>query len=357
MSGIRIKELSKSFGNFQALRNLTLDLEDGQLLALLGPSGCGKSTTLQMLAGFEMPTSGEIWTGDRLLSSPTSVIPPEKRGASLVFQNYAVWPHMTVADNVAFGLKVKRLSRNDVREGTMAALNAVRLGPLADRYPSEMSGGQQQRIALARALAVQPEILLLDEPLSNLDAALRDEMRFEIRRVHDEMGITTVYVTHDQSEALVTADRIAVMKDGELQQFDSPTEVFERPKNEFVAGFIGKNNIVPGVSAGKSAIRIGDRVIRGQDTNDVSEGGGAILAIRPTKTRLHDGNSLPAGLENGLPATVIRSAYLGETRDILAELTTGTTMRVMVPPEQQPAPGDQVMLELPADQCRIMAKG
>ncbi|VDC28027.1 ABC transporter ATP-binding protein [Pseudogemmobacter humi] len=357
MSDIRIKGLNKTFGTYQALRNLNLDLADGHLLALLGPSGCGKSTTLQMLAGFEAPSSGEIWAGDRLISSPTSVVPPEKRGISLVFQNYAVWPHMTVAENIAFGLKIRRLSRSEVAEGTRAALDAVRLGQLADRYPSELSGGQQQRVALARALAVRPGILLLDEPLSNLDAALRDEMRFEIRRVHDELGITTVYVTHDQSEALVTADRIAVMKLGELQQLGAPEEVFDRPANEFVASFIGNNNTVPGISAGKGALRFGGETVTALDRSGAGEGGGAVLIIRPGKIRLYEEGTAPAGLANALPATVLRSAYLGESRDILAELATGATMRVLVPPEQRPAPGDRVVLELPAAHCQILPGG
>ncbi|MBE2278118.1 MAG: ABC transporter ATP-binding protein [Rhodobacteraceae bacterium] len=357
MSDIRIKGLSKSFGNYQALRDLNLDLASGHLLALLGPSGCGKSTTLQMLAGFEIPTSGEIWAGERLISSAASIVPPEKRGISLVFQNYAVWPHMTVAENIAFGLKIRRLSRSEVDAGTRAALDAVRLGQLADRYPSELSGGQQQRVALARALAVQPGILLLDEPLSNLDAALRDEMRFEIRRVHDELGITTVYVTHDQSEALVTADRIAVMKLGALQQFAAPEEVFERPANEFVASFIGTNNTVPGASAGRGALRIGERVVTGLDRSGAAEGGEAVLIIRPGKVRLHEGETAPADLANSLPARVVRSAYLGESRDILVELATGATMRVLVPPEQRPAPGNRVVLELPAENCQILPRG
>ncbi|MFC4624031.1 ABC transporter ATP-binding protein [Daeguia caeni] len=353
MSDIRIKNLNKSFGNYHAVRNLNIELQDGHLLALLGPSGCGKSTTLQLLAGFETVTSGEIWTGDTLLSHADGVIPPEKRGISLVFQNYAVWPHMTVAENIAFGLKLRKLSRADVETGTRRALDTVRLGHLADRYPSELSGGQQQRVALARALAVQPKILLLDEPLSNLDAALREEMRFEIRRVHDELGITTVYVTHDQSEALVTADRIAVMKMGELQQFASPEEVFDTPANIFVASFIGNNNTIPAVSAGHGAVRIGSSLIKGTDRSQRVAGQDVALIIRPGLVRLVDNKS---AFDNCLTGKVLRSSYLGESRDILVELETGETMRAFIQPQFRPVVGDIVTLELPEQNCQILAR-
>ena len=242
MSDLRIVDLRMDYGPVRVFDRVSLVVPDGTLLALLGPSGCGKSTMLQLIAGFQRPTAGEIWVGDQCLSSPDATVPTERRGISMVFQNYAVWPHMTVAENIAFGLKIQRLAPSDLNQRLSRALQMVRLEALRDRYPAELSGGQQQRVALARALAVEPKILALDEPLSNLDAHLREEMRFEIRRVHELLGITTVYVTHDQSEALVTADRVAVMHAGQLMQEGTPEDLFERPTNSFVAGFIGNNS-------------------------------------------------------------------------------------------------------------------
>src|SRR4030088_2323105 len=217
MSGIKITQLRKVYGESVALHDIALEAKNGEVMALLGPSGCGKTTTLQLLAGFLKPDSGEIRVGDRLLSSARSVVPPERRNMSLIFQSYAVWPHKTVAQNVAYGLEVRKTPKDEIAKRVQGVLDRVKLGHLAHRYPAELSGGQQQRVALARALVVEPQVLLLDEPLSNLDANLREEMRFEIRRLHDETGITMVYVTHDQAEAMVTADRIAVMNLGRVE--------------------------------------------------------------------------------------------------------------------------------------------
>ena len=355
MSGIRINNLRKSFGSYTALDGISLQVPNGTLLALLGPSGCGKSTTLQLLAGFETPSEGEIWADDVLLSSARGVIPPEKRGISLVFQNYAVWPHKTVADNVAFGLAIRRMPKAEIAERLDRTLRTVRLDALRDRYPSELSGGQQQRVALARALAVEPRILLLDEPLSNLDAHLREEMRFEIRQVHDLLGITTVYVTHDQSEALVTADRIAVMKSGHLQQLASPEDLFERPSNAFVATFIGANNALAGTSEGKGAIRVGEQVLIAPDRSEAARGGAVSLCVRPSQVRLTDArqNTAVEGC-NVLSGTVLRSAYLGEYRDVLVDIGGERTLRAFIPPAQHYGPGDAVTALLPIGSCQIL---
>ena len=216
-----------------------------QLVCLLGPSGCGKTTTLRLIAGFIEPTGGEIAVGDRVVSSPQRTLPPERRNMSMIFQSYALWPHMTVAENVAYGLKLRKLDKATIDAQARRHPRRRRSSsPLAERYPGELSGGQQQRVALARALVVEPETLLLDEPLSNLDANLREEMRFEIRRLHDEFRYTTVYVTHDQAEAMTTADLIAVMNDGRIEQAGTPEEIYERPRSEFVARFIGGSNIL-----------------------------------------------------------------------------------------------------------------
>src|ERR1700682_2425401 len=215
---ISIKQLRKTYEGSVAVESIDLEIKEGEVMALVGPSGCGKTTTLQLLAGFLKPDAGTITVGDREVSSARHVVPPERRRMSLIFQSYAVWPHMTVFDNVAYGLRVMKLSRSEIEDRTREVLRSVRMTDLAARYPSDVSGGQQQRVALARAVVVKPETLLLDEPLSNLDANLREEMRFEVRRLHDEYRYTTVYVTHDQSEAMTTADLIAVMNSGKIDQ-------------------------------------------------------------------------------------------------------------------------------------------
>lgn len=349
MSDIDIRLLSKSYGAYQALRSIDLHIPDGALLALLGPSGCGKSTTLQLLAGFDTPSSGEIRAGGELLSSPQRVIPPERRGISLVFQNYAVWPHKTVAENVAFGLQLRKLPRPELEARLARALDTVRLGALRDRYPFELSGGQQQRVALARALAVEPRILLLDEPLSNLDAHLREEMRFEIRRVHDELGITTVYVTHDQGEALVTADKVAVMKGGVVQQLGTPEEIFERPANAFVASFIGSNNEIAGTLGEPGIFMLGTERIAATERTPGRAGQPAVLCVRPSRVELCDSTSTG----NVLDGVVKRSAYLGEYRDVLIEIGGVVTLRAFVAPHWRPQPGERVRVRLPAEHCQI----
>ena len=242
--GVVLASLTKRFGAAVAVNAVDLRIEPGEFVSLLGPSGCGKTTTLRLIAGFLSPDAGEIRVGERVLSRPGAVVPPEQRNMSMIFQSYAVWPHMTVSANVAYGLRMRRVAREPIRRRVLEALQRVRLEALADRYPSELSGGQQQRVALARALVVEPETLLLDEPLSNLDATLREEMRFEIRRLHDEFRITTVYVTHDQAEAMVTSDRIAVMNGGRIEQIGTSEDIYERPRSSFVARFIGASNIL-----------------------------------------------------------------------------------------------------------------
>ena len=247
VSSVVLRGLTKRYGNHTALDNVSLEIAHGQLVCLLGPSGCGKTTALRLLAGFTDPTAGEIVLGDRIVSSPARTLPPEQRNVSMVFQSYALWPHMTVADNVGYGLTLRKLDRTTIAARVASILATTQLAPLADRYPAELSGGQQQRVSLARALIVEPDTLLLDEPLSNLDANLREEMRFEVRRLHDTYRYTTIYVTHDQGEAMTTADLIAVMNAGRVEQLGSPQEVYEEPRSEFVARFfLGGSNIIRG---------------------------------------------------------------------------------------------------------------
>ena len=218
MASVELRSLTKRYGNVAVVDDVSLTIEHGHLVCLLGPSGCGKTTTLRLIAGFIEPSEGEIRVGDRLVSSPANTLPPERRNMSMIFQSYALWPHMTVAENIVYGLKLRKIDRDTIGKKLDAILATTKLAPLAQRYPGELSGGQQQRVALARALIVEPETLLLDEPLSNLDANLREEMRFEVRRLHDAYRYTTVYVTHDQSEAMTTADLIAVMNGGKVEQ-------------------------------------------------------------------------------------------------------------------------------------------
>src|SRR5438477_1821809 len=254
VASVELRGLTKRYGEVAVVDDVSLTVEHGRLVCLLGPSGCGKTTTLRLIAGFVEPSAGEIRVGDRLVSSPGKTVPPERRNMSMIFQSYALWPHMTVAENIAYGLKLRKVDRDTLDRKLNAILATTHLAELADRYPGELSGGQQQRVALARALIVEPETLLLDEPLSNLDANLREEMRFEVRRLHDQYRYTTVYVTHDQSEAMTTADVIAVMNAGKIEQAGSPEDIYDRPRSEFVARFIGSSNVVKGKAIDASQI-------------------------------------------------------------------------------------------------------
>jgi iron(III) transport system ATP-binding protein len=335
---IEISGLRKRYGDAVALDGIDLTVADGEVIALLGPSGCGKTTTLQLLAGFLEPDEGEIRVAGKLLSRHGSVVQPERRNMSLIFQSYAVWPHKTVRQNVEFGLRVRRVGSTEMKKRVDAILETVRLQELADRYPSELSGGQQQRVALARALVVEPEILLLDEPLSNLDANLREEMRFEIRRLHDTTGITMVYVTHDQGEAMVTADRVAVMNHGRIEQVAPPDEV---PTTRFVASFIGRTNVL---AYDPARLRVA------QAPRDGAE---HVVCIRPHEVRLDEPTGIPS---NRLSGTVVRQAYLGETRDYLIELDGGERLRVLAPPSTRRQVGEKIDVYLPIEYCRAVAK-
>jgi iron(III) transport system ATP-binding protein len=353
-SGIEVRGLRKVYGGVVAVDSIDLDVQAGEVIALLGPSGCGKTTTLQLLAGFLRPDEGEIVVRGRLLSSRAGVVPPERRNMSLIFQSYAVWPHKTVFENVAFGLQVRRLPRPQIAERVRSVLGTVRLEQLADRYPAELSGGQQQRVALARALVVEPEILLLDEPLSNLDANLREEMRFEIRRLHDQTGITMVYVTHDQAEAMVTADRIAVMNGGRIEQVAGPYQVYERPATEFVAAFIGRTNTLDGTVVGPGLVEAsGGRRLRGAEEAGFSPGTPVTICVRPHRVLL--GRPADGGC-NELRGRVTRSVYLGETRDYLVELDGGGRWRVSAPPQPDIGTGAPVTLYVPIEHCRLVAR-
>ena len=323
---ITIKQLRKTYEGSVAVDCIDLEVKDGEVMALLGPSGCGKTTTLQLVAGFLKPDAGEIRVGDRLLSSARSVVPPERRNMSLIFQSYAIWPHKTVAQNVAYGLQVRKLPRAEIDVRVRQMLDRVKLGALSLRYPAELSGGQQQRVALARALVVEPQVLLLDEPLSNLDANLREEMRFEIRRLHDETGITMIYVTHDQAEAMVISDRIAVINQGRVEQVGQPHEIYEMPRTRFVASFIGRTNVI--------------------------QLNGKAISIRPHQVLL----AKPAEPSRCIPGRIAREAYLGETRDYVVETADGAQLRVTTNPQEVHQVGENVELHMPLSACRELAE-
>ena len=352
MASVELRGLTKRYGELAVVDDVSLTIAHGRLVCLLGPSGCGKTTTLRLIAGFVEPSAGEIRVGDQLVSSPARTMPPERRNMSMIFQSYALWPHMTVAENVAYGLELRKLDRETIKRKLAAILDTTHLGALADRYPGELSGGQQQRVALARALIVEPETLLLDEPLSNLDANLREEMRFEVRRLHDEYRYTTVYVTHDQSEAMTTADVIAVMNAGRIEQAGSPEDIYDRPRSEFVARFIGSSNIIKGRALDETHLACAGSTLRCSGGKFVPGSEGAI-AIRQHVLRL--AAAKPDAMENVVPGTVVRQVFLGASRDYLVEVPDGTQMRVVVPAAENIPQGASVWLHLPPDRCRVLS--
>ena len=263
MASVRISHITKSFGDNLVLKEFTDTFRDGEFVTLLGPSGCGKTTMLRIIAGFEKPTSGELYLDDRLVSGGKTFIPPEKRAIGMVFQSYAVWPHMNVFDNVAYPLSIRHTSKDEIRNSVERVLEIVHLKQYAERFPNQLSGGQQQRVALARALVAAPGLLLLDEPLSNLDAKLRESMRFEIKEIQKKTGITVVYVTHDQTEAMAMSDRIFLINRGVVQQSGSPEEIYNHPANQFVADFLGKVDFFKGIADNGHIVipSMGDQVL------------------------------------------------------------------------------------------------
>jgi iron(III) transport system ATP-binding protein len=353
LASVDLRGLTKRFGSLAVVDNVSLTIDHGQLVCLLGPSGCGKTTTLRLLAGFLEPTGGEIHVGDRLVSSTARTLPPEQRKMSMIFQSYALWPHMTVAENIVYGLRLRKMDRATIAKKLDVILKATKLEVLAQRYPGELSGGQQQRVALARALIVEPETLLLDEPLSNLDANLREEMRFEIRRLHDEYRYTTVYVTHDQSEAMTTADLIAVMNAGKIDQLGSPEDIYDRPQSEFVARFIGASNVIKGEARDENHVAFAGATLRVVGAK-LKAGQGAAVAIRQHDIQLS--TQAPPSPDNTVKATVTRQVFLGASRDYMVETADGTTLRIVTPTENAVARGSEVWLTLPPERCRALSR-
>jgi iron(III) transport system ATP-binding protein len=359
MAGIAIRGLSKSFGardtSFAAVADLDLDIADNSFVTLLGPSGCGKTTTLRLIAGYIVPDQGTIEIDGRVLSSPGAVIPPEARGMGMVFQNYAVWPHKTVFENVVFGLKLRRTPAATAKKRVEETLALVNLAGLEGRYPNELSGGQQQRVALARSLVVEPSILLLDEPLSNLDAKLRERMRTELKELQRRTGITFVYVTHDQAEALALSDSIAVINGGRLQQYGTPFAVYAHPANRMVADFMGLVNLVPGkvreIANGGGQVLVGELTLDVATLDELKPGDAVDVAIRPENIRLRAANGAA-----GERAKITNHVFLGNISEYYATLPGGQVLRVQTHPLQHFAVGDEVAIEIDAKQCSVFRR-
>jgi ABC-type Fe3+/spermidine/putrescine transport system ATPase subunit len=342
---IVLEAVSKSYGATPAVRSLDLEIPSGELFTLIGPSGCGKTTTLRMVAGLIRPSEGRIRIGDQLVADAAArvSVPTERRNLGMVFQSYALWPHLSVRRNCSLGLEVRRMAADDVRARVDEALAMVGLAGMAERYPHQLSGGQQQRVALARAVALRPKVLLFDEPLSNLDAALHEQMCGEIREVQRRLGITTIYVTHNQAEAMLVSDRIGVMRDGLLLQVGTPEDIYSRPRDEFVAGFFGKANLLRG-EAGSSGLRVGSSMLA---LARPPAPGPATLLIRPEAVQFaQDGDNVVQG-------EVQRIAFLGDHVEYEVRVEAlGTTLRVQTP-STAPHRTGRVSLRLPPD--RVIA--
>jgi iron(III) transport system ATP-binding protein len=351
MANLELENLTKRYPGVVSVDGMNLAVEHGEFVCLLGPSGCGKTTTLRMIAGFVEPDAGEIRVGGKIVSSVQRVVPPERRNMSMIFQSYAVWPHMTVRQNIGYGLKMQSVSPRERQSRTDVLLEATELIAQAERYPSELSGGQQQRVALARALATKPDILLLDEPLSNLDANLRGNMRFEIRRLHDEFHYTSIYVTHDQVEAMTMADRIVIMNAGRIEQIGTPEDVYERPNSEFVARFIGTSNVISATHLSGHTVEVAGHMLNIGQGNFAAPGEPMSFCVKTHDVELLAGDGTDA--DNTLPGTVRSQAYLGSHRDYIVDV--GQQVLIAAPAALSVPDGSRVRVKFRADRCRGLA--
>ena len=319
MAEVRLNSITKQFGDVKAVDNFNVVINDGEFVSMLGPSGCGKTTMLRMIAGFEKATEGEIYIGNTVVSSShpsskSSFVPPEKRGIGMVFQSYAVWPHMNVFDNVAYPLKIRKLSKEEIKERTTKALEMVHLEEYVQRFPNQLSGGQQQRVALARALVNEPKLLLLDEPLSNLDAKLRESMRFEIKELQKKLKMTVIYVTHDQSEAMAMSDKIIVMHKGVIQQIDTPFNIYENPANQIVSDFIGLVNFIEADITDEEVMLPSINYKTKRSNSFVGKG---IAAVRPENITISTSG-------DGLMGSIVAKFYLGDSVDYRVQVKDET---------------------------------
>jgi iron(III) transport system ATP-binding protein len=359
MASVRVDRLRKCFGANMAVRDISVEFQDGAMTSVLGPSGCGKTTMLNLIAGFLDPDGGSIRFGDRLIVDAPSgfAVPSNKRELGMVFQSYAIWPHLSVGENVAYGLKMRNVPRPDRDRKVRRSLQQVRLEGVIDRYPHELSGGQQQRVALARAIAYSPQILLFDEPLSNLDAQLREEMRLELKDIHRSIGVTAVYVTHDQTEAMSLSDTIVVMGEGEILQVGSPRTLYEEPADVRVARFIGKANIFDAivVDDAKPIARV--RIDGIEDTfscrisGDAAPHSRGALSIRPEGISLKPAGGAAVGIRGRIGATL----YLGNLSQYQVELGTGRMLEVQQMSADLLWVGDEVVIEIDPERCYFIA--
>lgn len=356
MSRVELRKLVKRYGGFQAVKGIDLTVEEGEFVVLLGPSGCGKTTTLRCIAGLEETTDGEIWLGGAKASGPDFTLPPEERNIGMVFQSYAIWPHLTVFENVAFGLRIRRRPKDEIERRVSEVLEMVGLAGFAGRGASQLSGGQQQRVALARAFVLEPRVLLFDEPLSNLDAKLRERMRFEVRQLQQRLGITSIYVTHDQQEAMVVADRIVLMHEGEIAHIGTPREIYESPRTRFGAEFIGLANILPGEilesGAQSSVIRLSTGAVIHARATKSSAGAAVEVIFRPEQLRLSPPGE---GGSNVLKGTVLSTFYLGNSSDIELDCA-GLLLRGQISPPGTWAPGDAVQVNIPCESVSVLPR-
>jgi len=359
MSKLLIKHLTKKFDDFTAVDNFSVDIAEGEFIALVGPSGCGKTTTLRCIAGFIPTDGGEIILNGRVISGKNIMLPPEKRNMAMVFQSYAVWPHKTVFKNIAFGLELRKRPKPEIRQRVMQSLELTKLQGLENRYPSELSGGQQQRVSLARGLVVEPQILLLDEPLSNLDATLREEMRFDLREIQQKLKITSIYVTHDQAEAMVIADRIVVMKDGKIEQIGSARQIYHSPTSRFVAGFVGTTNLIAGTVAKKN--QTGFRLttksgvslkLKATESDDVPDIGGRVsVSVRPEAIAM--GRERIEAAENVYRGRIMAKTFLGNFYDYRVQIAQ-ETLRVQTPSHQDFDMGGDVWIHVDPQFCKTV---
>ena len=353
---VQLVDLVKRFGDFTAVAGINLDMPSGEFFSLLGPSGCGKTTSLRMIAGFERPSEGQIL----LDGVDMAQVPPHKRNVNTVFQNYALFPHLTVEENVAFGLKYQKASKEETRQRVGAALDMVALSDFGKRRPNQLSGGQQQRVALARALILNPAVLLLDEPLGALDAKLRKRLQIELKALQEEVGITFIYVTHDQEEALTMSDRIAVMSQGRVEQVGPPKEIYEEPATAYVADFLGVSNLMEATAAGPGEggcrVKLGDfDLIAGRGDADTT--GSAKITIRPERVDLQAQGSTG---ENRVPGMVERVVYVGSVLQVIVHLAPGQTTQAWIQNEGDTVPyesGTPVTVHFPREALRVLAQG
>jgi spermidine/putrescine transport system ATP-binding protein len=356
---VQLDQVTKRFGEFTAVDTISLSVREGEFFSLLGPSGCGKTTTLRMIAGFELPSEGEIY----LHGNPVGQLPPFKRNVNTVFQNYALFPHLTVEQNVAFGLEMKKVAKDEIQQRVKQSLDMVRLPNIGRRKPNQLSGGQRQRVALARALINRPEVLLLDEPLGALDLKLRKAMQLELKELQQRLGITFVFVTHDQEEALVMSDRMGVLSEGHLLQVGTPREIYEQPANRFVADFIGETNFLNGrilqFQNGLATVTIADSLTMQATCSDPVETGQQVtVTIRPEKIHLHPNGTAPAPDETTFPGRILHAVFLGTDTRFSVELAEGAVVEVRYQNAQMGqeefAEGQPVTVSWPAHSAKIL---